>query len=682
MNITMKKLKPGLHASLCLVTLTSITLTSASQASPVVEALQDEIQWLQEETYITTATKTQEKLRKSGATVTVITEQELNNMGARNLMDALKRIPGIGIHTNSLGHPVIEMRGVKTDFSEKVLFLVNGHAINNNIINGGATWTHHEFMVDDIQQVEIVRGPGSALYGANAFAGVINIITKKAEHIQGNKLGVSLGENQTRKLNFQTGQTLNELSLALNASIYETDGHRETVTSDMWQNSGPTDDWNKRIDLSFNADYAHFSFQGKYTNRKSGPYIGFGNALNDESEQTYEEYFLELGYQQSLSEKTDISHKLYFNTFKTDNTWEVHPEGFPSPFHTDGMVGRSPITAEILGTEVQIDYVLGRHKFIVGLMAEHQSIFDVGFFANFDPTNGAPLSSYQNIYDSWPWIGSEHRDIQALYLQDIWDINSQLRLILGARYDHYSDVGDSFNPRASLSWSATADLSLFATYGAAFRAPNFGELYNANNPGALGNPDLNPEEIETYELGLHNRLGKRSQFRGTLFYNNITDLIDFRNIVASNVGKLTVSGVELELDTRLADGSIFDLNYTYQYGENEETGKRLKGIPNHKANASYYYRHSQYFGTFFGINHTGQVKRSSEDPRTELKDFTTVDVAMNIKSQNHKLDLNISIYNLFNEAVKDATRFSPAGYVNSDFPLPGRSFMIEANVKL
>lgn len=664
---------------------TSINADTIDEASlSSIQALHDEIRWLKEETYVTTATKTLEDIKKSGSTVTIVSAQDLQRMGARNLMDALKRIPGIGIHINNMGHPVIEVRGVKTDFSEKVLFLINGHAINNNIVNGGATTSYMDFMIDDIQRVEIIRGPGSALYGANAFVAVINIMTKTAEEIDGTKLSLSLGENQTQKLNIQTGQKLDDLNLALSASLFDTEGFRENVQSDVLQRSGITNDWKKHLELGFNIEHLNYTFQGKYLNRNSGPYIGLGHALNDGTEQEFIEYFLDFTYFKSLSESLELNHSIYFNSFQFDNIWEVFPDGFPTAGHVLGMLARSSITAESLGTELQFEYSLAQHKLIFGLMAEHQSIFDIGFLANFNPSvnTADPLSGYQDINDLWPWIGPNQRDIQAVYLQDIWDINRTLRFILGARYDHYSDVGGSLNPRASLSWEFSEDQSIVATYGSAFRAPNFGELHNENNPNVLGNPDLNPEEIKTYELSLHNRLNKRTTFQTTVFLNKISDLIYSRNGMAANIGELEVHGLEFEFNTRLRDGSGLNFNYTYQYGKDKEINSRLSEIPNHKANANYHYRHTQFLGAFIGITHTGLIKRASSDPRSNLKDFTTVDAALNIKSQNHLLEINLSIYNLFNESSTDASRYSLGGYVNSDFPKPGRNFMIEASVKI
>jgi iron complex outermembrane receptor protein len=673
----------------CAFLVFSTALSADTKSEPAdlssIQALQDEIRWLKEETYVTTATRTHEEITKSGSTITILSDQDLQKMGARNLMDALKRIPGLGVNINNMGHPVIEVRGVKTDFSEKVLFLLNGHAINNNSVNGGAMTSYMDFLIDDVKRVEIVRGPGSALYGANAFLAVINIITRTAQDLDGSQLSLSLGDNESRKLNIQSGQVFNTLNLAFNASLFDTEGYREHVASDVLQQSGQTNDWKKQLEFGFNLHHANYTFQGKYVNRNSGPYVGLGHALNERTEQEFIEYFLDFNYFESLSEALSFNQRFYFNSFWFDNIWQVFTEGFPTPAHTNGMLARSSIKAESLGSELQFEYDLHQHKVVFGLMAEHQTIFDVGFLANFNPSvvTADPLpDGYQDIESQWPWIGRNQRDIRAAYLHDIWDINKALRLILGARYDHYSDVGSSLSPRASIIWELSRDQTIVAAYGSAFRAPNFGELHNQNNPNILGNPALSPEEIDTYELSFRSKVNKRTSFQATAFLNEISDLIASRNGIASNVGELKVQGLELDFTSRLRDGSSIGINYTYQYGNNEQTGSRLREIPNHKANLNYFYRHTQYLGAFLGINHTGRIKRDANDPRSALTDFTTVDVALNLESRNHLIDITLSVYNLFNQRYADPAPYSPAGFVNSDFPKPGRNFMIAAKVNI
>ena len=646
------------------------TLSQTENLSP----LEEEILWLKEETYVTTATKTREKISKSGASVSIITKDDLKKMGARNLMDTLKRLPGFSIQETSIGIPAIEVRGALTSDSEKVLFMIDGHSVNNNLVNGGATWTYNDFSIDDVKQIEVVRGPGSALYGANAFVAVINIITETADDISGLEATLGSESDTTRKLNLQYGAELNNIQFAANLNILESNGTHQYVENDGSSNSGYTNDWQERYDFSFNIQSEHFKLYGKYIDRRSGPFIGIGNALNDESTQDYTEYFLDLSYQNQLSSQISFSSRIYVDEFKTKNYWEILPEGV-FPGYPDGLLGSPTVKNQKTGTEVQLDFQLtDNHKLLTGIQFEHQSQYDVTHTANFDPNTFAPLPSYSDISDTGNWNASQNRDISAFFFQDIWDITKQLRLIAGYRYDNYSDFGNSTNPRASITWEFIDNFNISAAYGKAFRAPNFAELYNINNPSIIGNPDLDPETTETYEVSLNGQFNKRNQFKVTSFRNHISNLIERDSAnTFQNTGKLSVNGVELELSSRLSDGSSFDINYTYQFAENEQTNEIQHHIPMHKANAGFNYRYSQFVTAYLGAVYSGKLSAKGVDSydTNSLKEKTSIDTSINFSNKADTLELSASIYNLFN-----AKNASPSADIPTGIATPPRHFSI------
>jgi len=664
-------------------------LDNPTNQSSGTSALEEEILWLKEETYVSTATKTLEDINKSGATVSVITAEDLKNMGARNLNDALNRVPGLGINQFNIGMPAVEVRGVKTDFGEKVLFLINGHPSNTNVVNGGSTWVYENFNVDEIERVEVVRGTGSALYGADAFVATINIITKSADEIDGTILTLGQGSYDTDKFNMQLGKEFNGLKVALNANINETDGSKGEVKHDALGNSGELDSWVRRYDLGFNMEYDHFTLQGKYVDRAAGSYAGVANALNTVTEQDYKQYFVELGYSLELDNNIKVTSKLYFDHFTADNYWQFFPEfaGFPDP---DGMLGRTPGKVDRTGGEVQAELALSkRNKLLVGAMYEHQSLYGVRLISNYNPLDNSPTGVYTEAPDEWLWNDSHNRDIRALYVQDIWDPRDDLRLIIGGRYDHYNDFGDTFNPRTSLTWEFKRNYNVIVTYGSAFRAPSFGELYNQNNPAVVGNPNVEPEEIETYEIGIAGNLSKRMNFRITGFHNNI------RNIIAptpstiaanesGNVGKLKVDGLEMELSSRLQGGSKLAVNYTYQNPRNELTGKRAHDVARQKINASFNYRHSRHVNIYAGLSHRGELTRAPNDLRSNVSSYTTTDLAVNWKDATDHWEATATIYNFFDKTYFDASPDAqPASDPErSDYPKPGRNFMFEVSYKL
>ena len=643
-------------ASLVLSTSFSAFAGQNTDTTHTVSSLEEEILWLQEETFVTTATKTLETISKSGASVSVITSDDLKKMGARNLMDALKRLPGFSVQETFIGIPSIEVRGAHSADSEKVLFMIDGHSVNNNLVNGGATWTYNDFSIEDIKQIEVVRGPGSALYGANAFVAVINVITEKADDLRGLEVSLGSESDTTRKLNLQYGNTINDLKIAANLNLLESNGTHQLVKNDGVGNSAYTYDWQDRYDFSFNLQTEHFELYGKYIDRRNGPFIGIGNALNDETIQDYTEYFLDLRYHINLDSKTNLSAKVYHDNFQTKNYWEILPEGV-LPGFPEGLLGSPTVKNQKTGAELQLDYQLtDDNKILTGVLFEHQSQFDVKHNLNFDPTVPPPglptnLGSYDDYSETYNWNSSQNRDISAFYFQDIWDLNKHLRLIAGYRYDDYSDFGKSVNPRASITWEFADNYTISAAYGKAFRAPSFAELYNINNPSINGNSDLNPEKIETYEVSLNGQFNKRNHFKITNFANYINNLIELDSAkVFQNTGKLNVNGVELELNSRLIGGSSIEANYTYQFAENERTNKIQHHIPMHKANLGFNFRHSQFISAYLGLVYTGKLTAKNNDSydTDSLKEKTSVDAALNFSNKADTLQLSASIYNLFN----------------------------------
>ena len=650
----------------------SFLLLSVSMAEGAqLPALQEEIQWLQAEQYVTVATKTRERVDKSGSTVTVITRQQLQQMGARSLMDALKHVPGLGVNQINVGVTSLEVRGVKTDFSEKVLFLINGNPVNNNLVNGGALLSRHDVPVKDIQAIEVVRGPGSALYGANAFVAVINIVTQSAEDLSGSQVSVAGGSFGTGELNVAHGEAAEGWNYAVNLNLYQTDGWKSEVEQDSLGNSGKTDYWQQRHEIGVQGSYGDFSFQGRYLEREAGDYLGAFSVLNEGSLQNYQEYFLEASYKSDFSSQSYLISKVYFDHFEFDNTWE----------YTPGFFLRSPIKHDRSGAEAQWNTLIsGNHKVLFGVAVEHQTQYDVELWTN----SGA--GRLVNVSDSMNWNGQHRRDIAAGYVQDIWDATERVRVIAGARYDRYSDFGSTFNPRASVSWEMNERYQWVASYGSAFRAPTFGELYNTNNNSVVGNPNLEPEEIDTFELSLRTVLGPSSSLKLTGFYNSIEDaIIPTAGAGAvnysENAGELKVTGLEVEYLLRFVSGSSLNLNYTYQDPENVAADARAAEVPLHRANAMLNHRFSRNWKGYAAVLYESSLEREAGDIRSAMPEQTSVDVALTWLNSEHNTSVTVSVYNALDEDLENPSR-DVNGNAMSDYPASGRSVMLAVELLL
>src|SRR5512137_514742 len=166
---------------------------------------------------IVTATKHSTSLRKAPAIATVITADEIRNMGARNLLDVLKMVPGFGVSVDNDGIPMLEVRGIRTFYSEKVLVMIDGHSQNRKK-NHSAFFNFADMLpVENIKQVEVLRGPASALYGDSAFVATINVITRDAAEINGLEVKGGAGSFDAYKANLLGGKAFGD-KLTISAS--------------------------------------------------------------------------------------------------------------------------------------------------------------------------------------------------------------------------------------------------------------------------------------------------------------------------------------------------------------------------------------------------------------------------------------------------------------------------------
>ena len=192
----------------------------------------EELMYRDVEDIIISATKLIQRLEDTPAIATVISSKEIREMGARNLFDILKRIPGIGISmVTGYGKFGVESRGIKSAFSEKVLLIIDGHKVNETI-RGAGIWQFGDMAVENIKRVEVIRGPGSAIHGANAFVAVINVVTKNAKDIDGVDLRIGNGSFGAEHYNLMVGNKDSKLDIAGMVDYFDTSGARLHVDKD------------------------------------------------------------------------------------------------------------------------------------------------------------------------------------------------------------------------------------------------------------------------------------------------------------------------------------------------------------------------------------------------------------------------------------------------------------------
>jgi iron complex outermembrane receptor protein len=627
--------------------------SAASSEMPGDPYIQDALQFLQAETTVVTVSRVAENIRKAGGSVTVISRKEIANMGARDLADVLRTVPGIGISQNVVGGTQIESRGITTLLSEKVLLMMDGHVINSNLLNGGALG-YFDLVMDNIDRIEVVRGPSSALYGTDALVAAINIVTLKAGDMRGSSISVTLGEYDTRQLNLQSGYVGDDLELAFNLNYFDTNGLDAYIKQDAQGHSGTLEFPEEKLDFHIDSSYQNISLKAHYTDSERGGFMNFADTLNTNSTQNYSTYFLDLAYNLHWNNDLSITPRIYYDFFNFDNFFD----NFQRRFTSDSIK---------TGIELQSHYVgIENHTLISGAQYEDQQHDNVKTYA------GNPQDGFTDISDTANFNRNTRRNLYALYVEDLWDISPELRLSLGGRYDHYSDFGGNFSPRASLSWLFGNNYDLKLLYGEAFRAPSFAEQFNANQDAILGNINLQPELINTIELGFGAKIQDYGTLRLTLFRNQLENIINAApGEPPTNSQEHLVTGLEVEGRFHFESGISIRANYTYQDAEDHNTREALPDVPAHKGNIVLDYRLSDNYNFNTHVFFKGKTERSSGSSLPANDSYTVVNVTL----LSHKLipgvkglEGRLSIYNLFDLDYDDP---SSIGLV--DYPQPERT---------
>ena len=655
---------------------TALTLPVLLFSSSFESTLQKEQLWLQEETFVISASKFKEDIKKTPASVSVIDADMIERMGAQNLIEALRGVPGLGIHQSNMFTNEIESRGVKTWFSEKVLILLDGHSLNT-LRNGGATVQYDKIPLDNVKRIEVVRGPASALYGENAFSALINIITKDAGDIDGVEASVKGGSFNTKTFNLLFGKVYGDLSITGNINVTQTDGYDPYIASDAVGNSGNADTSGKQTNMHFKMDYQGFYLMGQYSNREEGPFFGIANALNETTLYNYESLFVEAGYKTTFSTNTSLHLRTYYDKNTPNNTLQIFPNGFPSPAHVNGMRAISSWESTKKGVELIGTYKGENSTFISGMMFEKQNIKKPTETGNFDSLTGAPYANMTLLPPELRSITPVDRDVYAFYGELMYQFTKSLKVSLGARYDHFSEFGGTINPRTGIVWEANENNILKVMYGEAFRAPTFAELYNQNNPSIIGNPDLTPEKIKTVELGWKNSSLKPTDFTLTLFHSEITDIISLgASNMYDNEGSLVVIGIESEVKYNLGKGSYLVANYTYQKPKNDDYDKALlSGISEHKAYVGLNYRLNENYNLYIDANYRSEQLRSPTDLKEPVGSSIIANATLLVKELiDDDVTLKFSVNNIFDEETFHSS-------VVADYPLAGRSVIAELKYK-
>lgn len=610
---------------------------------------------------VISASRMEQPATEAPSSVSIVTADEIRKYGYRTLADIIRSVRGFFVSYDRSYHN-IGVRGFSRpgDFNTRVLVLVDGLRVNENIYDSGAIGTDFILDVDLIDHVEVVRGPGSSLYGSNAFFAVINVITKSGRDFGGAEISGAAGTFDTFKGRATYGNRFRSGSEGvISASYYDSEGDDRLFFKEF---DSPATNNGIAEDLDYDRGYnwfgklsAHdFTLAGAHSYRKKGvPTAAYGTVFNQEFFMVDEHSFVDLKYEHSFVDKLSLMARLNYNIYRFygEFPYDYAAPGDP-PFIVDY---KSKSRGKWWGSEVLGSKEFERHKLILG--GEYRDNFEQA----------------QKSYDIFQTYLDDSRDTQiwALFAQDEVEILKNLILNAGIRHDHYSTFGGTTNPRLALIWSPSRNDTVKLIYGTAFRAPSDYELH------AWGAADLQPEEIETYELVYERYLGDHLRGTASVFASRIEEIITLTtdpggNRVYRNVDEAKSEGIDFELEGKWRNGLSARASYTFQETEDRETGAILTNSPKHlvKLNGIVPLWRDR---LFLGLEEQYTSKR-----KTPKGNFAKAYYATNVTLFSQRLLKNLeasaSVYNLFDYDYDDPASVE---HVQAVIPQDGRTFRVK-----
>jgi iron complex outermembrane receptor protein len=630
--------------------------TSTNQAPDYADM---DIEKLETIPVVVTASKFEQKATEAPSSTTVITSEEIKRYGYRTLGDLLSSVSGFYVSYDR-NYQFLGTRGVSLgDFNSRILLLVNGHRINNDLDDGAFIDTAFILDMDLIDRVEIIRGPGSVLYGNNAFFGVINVITRQGKQVDGVETSGTYGSFNAYSGRVTIGsQFTNGLQFMLSGTFYNSDGPENLFYPQFntpSQNNGIAHDKDEDGFGSFfgSVNYKDFTLEGAFVDRQKGnPTAQYATTFNDPRLRTDDDRsYAVLKYAHKFENDWDASADIYYDR----SDFSI---GYPETplFFEEHQVG------EWAGGEVQVNKkILDQHILTVG--AEYRDDFRQDRRV-FEPSTGDIFTDVQTSRRNYGIFGQG----------DFTIITNQLHLNAGVRYDQYGHFDPSISPRAALIYNPFEQSTFKFIYGTAFRDPNFLELSDPRFQ------DIKPEKINSYEIVYEQGISQNLRSSISGYYNRMDDLINFENGAFTNFNAETL-GTELSLEGKWADGIQGRLSYTLQHTQNRDNNAGLPDSPMHmvKFNVSAPLWKDKIFAglevQYTSSRHTvfsdlsGDTLTGADAPGYAIVNF-------NLFSQNlvKNLDVSAGIYNLLDTKYFDpASRFHLQDVIQQD----GRTFRLK-----
>jgi outer membrane receptor protein involved in Fe transport len=615
------------------------SLTIPRTSSTTEQQLRDESLYLKEET-VSIASRYEQPISKAPSDVYVITDEDIRNSGATDIPTLLRDVPGVEVMQVNAVDFNVSVRGNNQLRANKLLVLLDGRSIY--VDNAGLTlWKLLPVALSEIKRIEVLKGPASAVYGFNAFDGVVNIITKSPEEMKGTTLQVAGGQVGTL------------LTTAVHAGTIGNWGYRLSGGHEQMQR------WSDRDAPALNnqriagiAEY-HLSDDGTIRAEagavRSSPYYGLANEVSTSNLNVSQVHAL-VSYV-----RNDFLIRGWWQGLFSDTTTVMLSPLAPLLAQTNRF-GSTDQNPSFNTYDVETRYRL-----------KPLTTLSINIGANF-----RRIISSSNILSSQI---AENR--LGLYAQGDWQVLPSLEVSTGLRYDLDTFITPTLSPRGALVYHLNANHAFRVSSSIAYRPPTSNEaslsiLNPLTLPGlpplttvVLGSTDVKPEQIISYEVGYQGWWWEhRLRTRVTGFFNHISDLIAFRNLTGNplnpvrpvNGGVADIYGGEVGAEFLVTSWLSGFANYAYQEVGQSSHGSSRRGFPHHKVNAGLRVNWNPFRGEIL-YHHVGTASYPLADAFTNLAPFFpagTVLPAEDVRSYN-LLNLRLG-YLLWRQQIGDHVR--------------------------
>lgn len=600
--------------------------------------------------------------------LSVLSAEQMERRGFRTLWEALASLPGVQATMNETGMRSITVRGIGNIFEpSKVKLLLNGKALNASA--SATTGTLYETPIEQIERVEFIRGPGSAIYGEFAYAGVVNVITRR----QGEQYsaGIESGDGYTFSALYSYAEPGGDFKTSINVAASQSDG--EDISSGIDRSPagipsyapGPINNKRDFVSAILSVESGDLAALLQIQQSNRGDHFGTNNLLPPDDRQTViSETVLSADISQSFQFDEELtgawSLNLLNNETEQNSLFLGDPENFGGLGPEDDIIADSLLEEQRIEAQVNLQYEVSAHKLFGALVFTEVEVREAEQFINLITPTGPPAPTLNEF--PTPVDDSADRGSVSLVLQDEYRIDDRLTLTAGLRYDNYEDIDSNVSPRIALVWRRS-DQHIFKTQLArAFKPPSLIE-----DSGSL-EVEIESETNDTLEFG-HIYQGADLVLRNTIYFSKLDNLIlfqDFAPFGYYNTGSFDLRGYELEVEKSI--GNEWDINASLSL--QDYVDEALPGAAPWMLKLGIEYALMPLTGLHLQVNSFGSRDREEVDTRGDFEQTTQADVSL--RMQNFRdidgLTFRAGILNILDDDLKHPAPFDtyPDDYPYSD----------------